>query len=194
MKSKSLIFIVFTSLFSAVSFVLFLIEIPILPSLGHLKLDFSDVPAVIAGTVFNPAMGILVELIKNLLELFTKGFATQMGFGNIMNFIVGCAYLIPFSVIYRRMKKNGASHLKRMIISSVFALISIVVVGILSNYIFAPFYFKLFLNVTLSDSQLYSAVIGATVLNLIKGVLLSIITYPVLAFMFKNFSSLLKKQ
>ena len=192
MKRNSLLFIIFTAFFSSIAFVLFLIEIPILPELGHLKLDFSDVPAVIAAAIFNPLMGILVELIKNLIELFTKGIATQMGFGNFMNFLVGCAYLLPFSIIYRKRIKSNNSYLSTTLPASIFGVLSMILFGLIGNYFIAPLYFKLFLNTTLDTTALYSVIIGATVLNLIKGVLISIIVYPLIFLFKKNLSKFIK--
>lgn len=37
-------------------------------------MDFSDIPAVFGGVLFGPAYGVLIELIKNLLEMLLKGF------------------------------------------------------------------------------------------------------------------------
>ena len=88
-----IVMICIIAMLSAVSFVLFLFEFPILPSVGHLKLDLSDIPALVAGVFYGPRPAVIVELIKNIIELIAKGFGTQMGFGNMMNFIVGCACL-----------------------------------------------------------------------------------------------------
>ena len=91
------------AMLSAMSFVLFLLEFPVTPpAMGHLKMDFSDIPALFAGVVFGPFYAVVVELVKNVLELITKGIGTQMGFGNLMNFIVGCAYVVPFSFVLRK--------------------------------------------------------------------------------------------
>ena len=88
-ENKSIKKICIIAMLSAVSFVLFLLEFPVIPSLGHLKLDFSDVPALIAGVLYGPFASVVVEVIKNFIELLVKGVGTQMGFGNLMNFIVG---------------------------------------------------------------------------------------------------------
>ena len=94
-QKKSLIQIVTIAMLTAISFVLFLLEFPLFAALSHLKLDFSDIPALFAGVGFGPFYAVIGELIKNVLELITKGIGTQMGFGNLMNFIVGFAYVVP---------------------------------------------------------------------------------------------------
>ena len=159
--------------------VLFLLEFPVIPSLGHLKLDFSDVPALIAGVIYGPFSAIVVEFIKNLIELLVKGVGTQMGFGNLMNFIVGCAYVVPFVICYRKISKDNTK-IKGILIGSVIGIISILAFGFLSNYFVAPLFFKYFLGVELDSAGLWAAVWGATAINAIKGVMLSVLSFPII--------------
>ena len=106
-KDNPLIILAICSMLSAMSFVLMLLEFPVTPpAMGHLKMDFSDIPALFVGVIFGPVYSVIVELVKNLLELVFKGMGTQMGFGNLMNFIVGCAYIVPFSLVLRRKKEK----------------------------------------------------------------------------------------
>ncbi len=158
------------AMLSAVAFVLFLLEFPVIPSLSHLKLDFSDVPALVAGVLYGPAYGVVVELVKNVIELLVKGMGTQMGFGNLMNFIVGCAYVVPFSIIYRKNLGN--------LLGCIAGTAVILVAGFGANYFIAPLFFKHFLGVNLDHAGLMAAVWGATAINAIKGVMLSIISLP----------------
>ena len=102
---KKTVRLVLISLLSAIAFVLMMLEFPIfaaIPGLQHLKLDFGDVPAAFAGALLSPGVGVVVELIKNLLELLVRGIGSQMGFGNLMNLLVGCAYVVPFALLYKR--------------------------------------------------------------------------------------------
>ncbi len=175
--------IVFAGLLSAISFVLFLLEFPIIPGIDHLKLDFSDIPALIGAVFFGPAIGVAVEFIKNLIEMLVKGIGTQMGFGNLMNFIVGCAYIVPFSIVFNKLsKKDDSKGLKNTAISSFFGVTSIIVIGIAGNYLIAPLFFKYFMGIILPNKALWTAIWGATALNAIKGVMLSIVIYPFIVF------------
>jgi riboflavin transporter FmnP len=79
--------------------VLYFIEVPIFG--GYLKLDFSDIPALLAGVMFGPSSGIAVELIKNLIHLGIRGLGDTFGYGNLMNFIVGTAAVVPYSAVMR---------------------------------------------------------------------------------------------
>ena len=170
-----IVMICIIAMLSAVSFVLFLFEFPILPSVGHLKLDLSDIPALVAGVFYGPIPAVIVELIKNIIELIAKGFGTQMGFGNMMNFIVGCAFVVPFSLIYKRFK-GGLS----ILIASVVSTLCIVLVGLGTNYFITPLFFKYFLGVTVDSATLWTAITTATILNAVKGVMLSLVSIPII--------------
>lgn len=90
---------------AAISLVLYLLlEFPMLPAAPYLKMDFSDVPAAFGAVMFGPVCGLSVELIKNILEMLIRGMGTQMGFGNLQNFLIGCAYVLPYALLYRRME------------------------------------------------------------------------------------------
>ncbi|MBO5333422.1 MAG: ECF transporter S component [Clostridia bacterium] len=178
-NKKSITKLSVIAMLSAVSFALFLLEFPVIPSLGHLKLDFSDIPALIGGIIYGPFAAVVVEFIKNLIELLVKGVGTQMGFGNLMNFIVGCAYVVPFTACYRKFAKNSKT-IKAILIGSVLGLVSILIFGFIANYFIAPLFFKYFLGINLTSEGLWTAVWGATAINAIKGVMLSLFSFPVI--------------
>ena len=62
--------LVLISLLSAVAYVLMLLHFPI-KFIGFLELEFSDIPAIIGGILYGPAVGVIIELIKNLIKAIT---------------------------------------------------------------------------------------------------------------------------
>lgn len=177
-----------TAMLSAVSFVLFLYELPpLVPAIAHLRLDLSDIPALFAAIAYGPATGVVIELVKNLLELIFKGVGTQMGFGNLMNFIVGCAYIVPFSLIYRKMKNT-----KGILLACITGLLSILVVGVGANYFVTPLFFKFFLKIELDSTTLWAAIGAATLTNLIKGIMLSIVSVPLIKVLMERLKKYLR--
>lgn len=74
---------------SAVAFVLafFVFPVPLSPSFA--RMDLSDFPALIGAFAFGPVAGILIELVKNLLGLFST--ATS-GVGELANFLMGASF------------------------------------------------------------------------------------------------------
>lgn len=179
-KQNPVIVLAVCAMLSAMSFVLMLLEFPVTPpAMGHLKMDFSDVPALFVGVFFGPLYAIVVELVKNLLELIFKGFGTQMGFGNLMNFIVGCAFVVPFSFVLRR-KEEKMKDTKTILLAGICGVLSIVIVGVAANYFIAPLFFKYFLNMEIGGETLVTAVVSATALNAIKGVMLAVVAFPII--------------
>lgn len=179
-KQNPVIVLAVCAMLSAMSLVLMLLEFPVTPpAMGHLKMDFSDVPALFVGVFFGPLYAIVVELVKNLLELIVKGFGTQMGFGNLMNFIVGCAFVVPFSFVLRR-KEEKMKDTKTILLAGICGVLSIVIVGVAANYFIAPLFFKYFLNMEIGGETLITAVVSATALNAIKGVMLAVVAFPII--------------
>lgn len=192
---KKTVRLVLISLLSAIAFVLMMLEFPIfaaIPGLQHLKLDFGDVPAALAGVLLSPGVGVVVELIKNLLELLVRGIGSQMGFGNLMNLLVGCAYVAPFALLYRRFSGRFHTRAASLTLAGVLATFVMVVIGAAGNYVIAPLFFRYFLHTELTGAVLLAAVGGATALNAVKGVLVTVIMYPLLAVSEKYLARYLK--
>ena len=125
-----------TAMLGAMAGLLMLIEFPlgfIAPS--FYKIDLSEVPVMIGTFAFGPIQGIVIELIKILIKLIIKG--TSTGFvGELANFIVGVAMVVPAGIIYKR-KKSKKNAVVGMLISTV--VMSVVSV-FLNAYVMIPLY------------------------------------------------------
>ncbi|MCR4891060.1 MAG: ECF transporter S component [Lachnospiraceae bacterium] len=123
-----------TSMLSAVAFLLMFMEFP-LPMFipPFIKMDFSDLPALIASFAYGPISGVLVCLIKNLLHLF---MTQSGGVGELANFILGGVFALVAGIVYRCIhSKKGA------LIASLSGTLVMAVVSIPTNYyIVYPFY------------------------------------------------------
>lgn len=93
--------IVQVAMLGAVAGVLMNFEFPI-PFLApsFYQMDFSEIPVLIGSFAMGPLAGVLVELIKILVHLVTRGTMTA-GVGDVANFLMGCAYVIPAGLLYR---------------------------------------------------------------------------------------------
>ena len=89
------------AMLGAVAGVLMNFEFPI-PFLApsFYQLDFSEIPVLIGSFAMGPLAGVVIELVKILVHLVTKGTMTA-GVGDVANFILGCAFMIPAGLIYR---------------------------------------------------------------------------------------------
>jgi len=164
-----------TAMMSALAFALFFLEFPLFAAHKDLKFDFSDIPALVAGVLFGPLYAVLVELIKNLLDFAVKGFATQLGFGNIMNFLVGCAFCVPFSFFFRTFK-NSQKQIFKALLPPAAGLIIMVLTGLAGNYFIAPPFFKFYHGMVFTAPVLWGFIAYATALNAVKAVMLGVVS------------------
>lgn len=116
-----------TAILAALAAVLQLFEIPI-PMLipTFIKLDFSELPALIASFAVSPWAGIPVCLIKNLIKLTTTQSA---GVGELCNFLLGICMVVPAGLIYHRKKTR-----KRALIGCLVGCIISSVLSVFVNY------------------------------------------------------------
>lgn len=87
-----------TAILGAVAAVLMMlsISVPLIPS--FVKLDFSELPALIASFALGPVSGVVVCLLKNLVNLPTSYSA---GIGELCNFLLGVAFVVPAGLFYK---------------------------------------------------------------------------------------------
>src|SRR5690625_1189524 len=88
------------SLLAALSLVLFFISFPLPLLPPYLKVDFSDVPALIAGLIFSPLAGVVVVLLKNAIYFIVTGATDPVGI--LANFIAGSIFVFPVAYLYHR--------------------------------------------------------------------------------------------
>lgn len=92
-------YISYTAIFSAISGVLMVMEIPLFFAPGFYKLDISEMPVLICTFYLGPVAGVTAELLKVMVKLLIKGTSTAF-VGDFANFVVGCSFILPASIIY----------------------------------------------------------------------------------------------
>ena len=131
-------FITITAILTAIAVVLQYLEFPVpmfIP--GFVKFDFSDLPAILAAFLVSPVSGVLVCLLKNVIHIAVSQSA---GVGELCNFILGAAMVIPAWLIYKIKPSKGMAAAAMVIGSLITAVISIFV----NYYITYPFYQEAF--------------------------------------------------
>ena len=124
-----------TAMLSAIAFVLMFLEfsVPFMPE--FIKLDLSELPALIGTFAMGPVSGVVICLIKNLLHLF---MSTTGGVGELSNFILGATFVLPAGLIYKKWKGRKSAVIGALVGALLMALVSIV-----SNYfIVYPVYYN----------------------------------------------------
>ena len=93
----------YIAMFSAIAAVLMLIEIPLFFAPSFYEIDLSEIPILICTFYLGPVAGVVCEFLKILLKLMIKGTSTAY-VGDFANFFVGCALVLPASIIYHAKK------------------------------------------------------------------------------------------
>ena len=123
-----------TAILSAVATVLMFISFPI-PFLipPFVKMDFSELPALLAAFSMGPLSGVMVCLVKNLINLL---FTTTSGVGELCNLLLGVCFVIPAGWIYKvRRTRSGA------LLASGVGAVAMAVLSVPVNYFISyPFY------------------------------------------------------
>lgn len=120
-------------LLAAVATLLMFLELPVPMLPVFLKLDISELPAVIAAFSLGPAAAVLVDLVKNLIHATNTQTA---GIGEAANFIVGVAFLVPAGMAYRRRPAFGGA-----LLALTAGTVSMIFVASLMNYfVLIPLY------------------------------------------------------
>ncbi len=126
--------IVVSAMLAALGFALSFLEFALFPAAPFLKLDLSNVCTLLGGFLFGPAYAVVIELAKQLLCFAAK--SSTGGIGELANFIVTSAFVLPGSVLYL-FKRNR----KSAFIGIGIGVIMQVAAGLLSNrFILFPLY------------------------------------------------------
>lgn len=110
--------LIYTAMLAAVAGVLMSLEfsVPMMPP--FYKVDFSDVPSVIAVFLMGPVSGICVEVIKLLIKLITVGTNT-MYVGELANLIAAFLFVWPLWFLYQKLGANRKAAVEALLLSIV---------------------------------------------------------------------------
>ena len=111
-----------TAMLGAVAAVLMYLEFPIPIMPAFVKLDVSELPALIASFAYGPVSGILVCLIKNLIKLPSTSTAAV---GELFNFVMGALFVGVAGLVYKRNKTRKGAILGALLGALVMAIVSV---------------------------------------------------------------------
>lgn len=172
------------AMLAAVAGVLMLFEAPLWFAPSFYKLDLSELAVMIGALSMGPLAGAVIELIKILLNFVLNGTITG-GVGEMANFLIGCAFVVPAAWIYHR--QHNA---KGMLLGMAAGTVTMVILGSIINYfVLLPVYAAVFgqpleafiqmghvLNPAIVDLQTF-ILYAVALFNLLKGILISALTF-----------------
>ena len=181
-------YLVQIGMLAGIAVVLMLFDIPLPFAPSFYQIDLSELPVLIGAFAMGPMAGVLIELIKVLLNLVINGTDTAF-VGEFANFLIGCALIVPAALVYQRKKTRKS------------AVIGMAAVGgVINAYVLLPAYSAAFgipidglvemgAAVNQAITSLPTFCLFAVVpFNLVKGLVVSVITL----LLYKHISRILK--
>ena len=167
------------AILGALASILFMIEIPIV---AFYRLDLSTIPVLLGAFSMGPLPGMAILLIKDLTGMLhsSSGFV-----GELADFIMSAAYVLPAAMVYRFTKSRMGA-----LLGMLAGTVLMIAVAVLVNWkIMIPFYMGAF-NMPMEaivgmaqkampfvDSEWELLLFVTAPFNLLKGVVLSAVTY-----------------
>ena len=182
------------TLLSALSFILMLIEFPIPLFPLFLKMDFSDLPALIAALSMGPLSGAAVELIKNILHGILAGHTAFIG--ETANFLVGLSFILTASLVHRRLRSE-----KKAVYAGLAGTLAMSASAVLNFVLFLPLYetvlgipveavIRMASSVNRLVTDKWSLILWSMVpFNLLKGMILTVI----LSLLYRKLEGMIKR-
>ncbi|MBQ7922493.1 MAG: ECF transporter S component [Clostridia bacterium] len=181
-KHTALKYITKIAILSALAAVLMLFQIPVWFAPAFYEIDLSDAVILMGGFALGPGAAIIMEFIKNLLNLLLNGTMTA-GVGEFANFLMGCSLVVPASLYYKYHKS-----LRGAVVALVLGILSLAVISCLLNYFVMIPAYVYFMGFTLDKivgmasavnplvTNLPTLIVFATApFNLLKGIVCSVV-------------------
>ena len=188
-KNLSVQYLTRIAVLTALASILFLIEIPVV---AFYKLDLSNLPVLLGAFSMGPVPGLIILLLKSLIGML---HSSSMYVGELADFIMGAAFVLPAALIYRRHKTRNTA-----LIGMAVGTVVMIVVAVLVNWtIMIPFYMTAYGRprdavvgmatkaVPFVDTEWKLLLCVTAPFNLLKGVVLSSLTFV----LYKHLSPLL---
>lgn len=189
-------YISYTAIFACMAGVLMLFELPLFFAPGFYKLDISEMPVLICTFYLGPVAGVMTELVKIMVKLLIKGTTTAY-VGDFANFVVGCSFVLPASIIYHA--KPGK---KTALIGMAVGTLILTIFGSIFNGLylipkFAQLYGMPLEAIVAMGTKVNAAITNVSTLvvfavvpfNLLKGIVVSALTF----LLYKRISPILHK-
>lgn len=180
-KTLSVQYLTRIAVLTALSSILFMISIPIV---AFYSLDLSNLPVLLGAFSMGPVAGLIILGLKSLIGCLTS---STMYVGELADFIMGAAFVLPAALIYQRNKSR-----KGALIGMITGTVALILAGCLTNaYLLIPFYMKAFgmpmeaiigmcaQALPFVNTELKVILFVTAPFNLLKGVVLCVLTYMI---------------
>ena len=173
MKSSQLLKLIILALFGTISFVLFFLNFPLPFMPPYLKVDFGDIPALIAALIFSPVAGVIVVAIKNFLYLVIGGGDPV---GVVANFLAATLFILPVGIMYHKYKE-----VKSVVTGLITGTIIMAIGMSIFNYLVLLPVYAMFMGMeemAIESVKRWTVLVGILPFNIIKGIIVSLLFVP----------------
>lgn len=179
-RTTSIRLLTVTAMLSAIAYILAFIEFPMPLSPSFAKMDLSDFPALIGAFAFGPLTGMMVELVKNVLQLMSTSTA---GVGELANFAIGASFVLTAGAVYGNGKR------KPWVACAIGSVVMSLAAAVMNYYVLLPV-FEQFMPMEqiiaevgkllpFIQTKLDMVLFNVFPTTLFKGVVISVLTLPI---------------
>lgn len=170
------------AMLAAISYIMAFVEFPVPLSPSFARMDLSDFPALIGAFAFGPSIGVMIELVKNGLQLLSTSTG---GVGELANFLMGSSYVLTACLIYKWHKTK-----KTAVISCIAGSVVMGITAAVTNYFILLPLFEMFMPmdqliesfgmfIPFINTKLDVVLYNAFPFNLLKGLVIGAFTMMV---------------
>ena len=164
-KNKKINQVTIISVLSSLSVILFFIGgVPLFLTFPYLKIDFSDIPALVGAMLISPSAGIIIELLKNSVHLLQTH---TMGIGELISLIIGSTMILSFCIPYRLLIKKQKVK-TAIFLSYIICVLSALFVALIINGMLYPLFFSAVLSQNLVKGVIASYLLAVVLVNIVK--------------------------
>ena len=171
-----------TAMLATISYIMAFAEFPVPLSPSFARMDLSDFPALIGAFAFGPSIGVMIELVKNGLQLLSTSTG---GVGELANFLMGSSYVLTAGLIYKWHKSK-----KTAVISCIAGSVVMGITAAVTNYFILLPMFEVFMPmdqliesfgmfIPFINTKLDVVLYNAFPFNLLKGLVIGAFTMMV---------------
>lgn len=172
--------ITYSAMFAAIATVVMYFEFPLPFMPPFLKVDLSGAVSLLAAFMFGPASAVLITLVKDIIHAFSSSTGCV---GELGDFFMTSAFCVVSALMYRKFRTKKGAVLGMACGTAAMTLVSCFT----NRYMLIPFFAKIMpLEAILSACAKVNPLIGSVdtyvifgviPFNLMKGLILSIITF-----------------
>lgn len=156
----------------AIAYVLTLIAVPIIPIAPYLKLDFSDLPILMATVTMGIGAGISVSALAIFLHMLMTGFALPILLGDAVLFISSLTSLLTVDLLINWIRRRRTW--QRVLLLIILITVNLTVIMALTNLFTIPLYMRM-VGMTINLPVIKILAFGVVPFNIIKGLVIGLL-------------------